>query len=220
VDFDHAISESFLPFDAPGDALSEMRNMKMGQDTSIDEHVAKFKILVSQTGLGDSAAIADFFRETLPTGLQRQVLTSDPPPVTLKDWYEKAARYHNNWKRMQRILGRGDKTRNTTNNYQTNTTRKFIFPKKEKDPDAMDVDRLTIEERNTLMREGKCFKCRQFGHLSRDCNMGNQPQQKTYEQKKWKGKEAFTHIRAMVAMMNEDEKKEFGDNLENEGLGF
>jgi len=56
-----------------------MRNLKMGQDASIDEHVAKFKILVSQTGLGDSAALVDFFRETLPTGLQRQILTSDPP---------------------------------------------------------------------------------------------------------------------------------------------
>ena len=68
--FTKAVSDSFSPFDAPGDALSEIRNMKMRQDTSINEHVAKFKILVSQTGLTDSIGIADHFRETLPMGLQ------------------------------------------------------------------------------------------------------------------------------------------------------
>jgi hypothetical protein len=222
ADFDHALAESFRPFDAPGDALSEMRNLKMGHDASIDEHVAKFKILVSQTELGDSAALADFFRETLPTGLQRQILTSDSPPITLKEWYEKAARLHNNWKRMQKILGRGNKTPNTTNytnNYQ-NSNRKFFFPKKERDPNAMDVDRLSIEERNALMKEGRCFKCRQSGHLARECKMGYQPQQKTEPKKKWDGLGAAAHIRSMIAEMDEDERKKCGDVLETQGLGF
>jgi retrotransposon gag protein/zinc knuckle protein len=224
--FRTALDDSFSPFDAPGDALSEMRNLKMGQDASIDEHVAKFKILVSQSGLGDSAALADFFRETLPTGLQRQILTSDPPPVTLAEWYDKAARYHNNWRRMQRILGRGDKTRTwipqnrTQNTSYTNGTRKFIFPKKERDPNAMDVDRLSIEERTALMKEGRCFKCKQQGHMSRDCNQGNQPQQKQETKKKWDGKGAAAHLRALVATMDDDEKKKFEEDLETEGLGF
>ena len=38
----------------------------------------------------------------------------------------------------------------------------------------MDVDRararqLTTEERTELMKTGKCFTCKQMGHLSRDC---------------------------------------------------
>ena len=38
----------------------------------------------------------------------------------------------------------------------------------------MDVDRtrarqLTTEERTELMKTGKCFTCKQTGHLSRDC---------------------------------------------------
>ena len=32
----------------------------------------------------------------------------------------------------------------------------------------MDIDRLTIEERNEYMKKGKCFKCGQTGHMSRD----------------------------------------------------
>ena len=126
--FKAALEESFKPFDASGDALFEMRNLKMGQDASIDEHIAKFKILVSQTGLGDSAALADFFRETLLTGLQRQILISDTPPITLQQWYEQAACLHNNWRQMQRILGRGNKNQTTTMT-QTNMNRQFTFPR-------------------------------------------------------------------------------------------
>ena len=84
----------------------------------------------------------------------------------------------------------------------------------------MDVDRLTIEERTALMKEGKCFKCRLFGHLSRDCKKGYQPQQQQETKKKWDGLGAAAHIRALVATMDDDEKRKFEENLETEGLGF
>ena len=32
----------------------------------------------------------------------------------------------------------------------------------------MDIDRLTIKEREEYMKEGKCFRCGQKGHMSRD----------------------------------------------------
>ena len=45
---------------------------------------------------------------------------------------------------------------------------------KAKDPNAMDVDQararqLMMEERTELMKTGKCFTCKQTGHLSHDC---------------------------------------------------
>jgi Zinc knuckle len=48
------------------------------------------------------------------------------------------------------------------------TQKKFSFPEK-KDPNAMDIDHMTVDERTRLMKEGKCFRCKLFGHLSRDC---------------------------------------------------
>ena len=184
--FKDSLENSFSPYDAPGDALEEIRKLRSGE-TSMDEHIAKFKILVTQSGLPESAAVIDFFRETLPVPLQRQILCCDSPPTTLSGWYDKASRFHNNYKRMQRILGRRTDTKTTINNSNASAPKRFTFPRKEKDPNAMDVDRLTIEERTLLMKEGKCFRCRKQGHLSRDCP-------DPLDQQKWTSKTAATHI--------------------------
>jgi hypothetical protein len=64
---------------------------------------------------------------------------------------------------MQHILGRNKNTGNQGNSSQKP---QFSFPRKEKDPNAMDINKLTVEERDKLMKEGKCFRCRKQGHLS------------------------------------------------------
>jgi hypothetical protein len=38
-----------------------------------------------------------------------------------------------------------------------------------KDPNVMDVDALTMEERGMVLRQGKCFCCRKIGHMAKDC---------------------------------------------------
>ena len=68
--FMESLEKSFSPYDGPGDALEEMKQLKFTNDKSIDEHVSKFKLLVAQSGLGSSAAVIDLFRETLPYSLQ------------------------------------------------------------------------------------------------------------------------------------------------------
>ena len=67
----------------PGDTLNAMKHLQMG-DGSFEEHLAKFKLLMSQSGLDESAAIIDLFRGTLPHGLQRPILLSKNTPTTLQ----------------------------------------------------------------------------------------------------------------------------------------
>ena len=60
--------------------------------------------------------------------------------------------------------------------------RSWYRPAEKKDPNAMDVDVLTFEERQTLMKQGKCFKCRKTGHLAADCPGGEDRKGKKKEE--------------------------------------
>ena len=125
--FIESFENLFSPFDAPGDALDAMKNLKMGEN--VEEHISKFKLLLSQSGLGESAVIVDLFQDTLPFGLKRSILTCEKPPKKLDKWYTKATQFHNNWKRAQRILGQ--RTGGEQRNGGTGGTWKFVFFKKE-----------------------------------------------------------------------------------------
>ena len=57
---------------------------------------------------------------------------------------------------------------NRKNNKKT-TSRSWYRPAEKKDPSAMDIDVLTFEERQTLMKQGKCFKCRNTGNRAANC---------------------------------------------------
>ena len=109
------------------------------------------------------------------------------------------------------MLGRGK-----TNEPKKEMPKKtFTFPKREWNPDAMDIDRLTAEERTLLMKEGKCFKCRKQGHLSKDC-----PPRGTEMLKPWTGKMAATHIQSIISGMTQEEKDNLEKEAEAQELGF
>src|SRR5271168_2047989 len=55
-DFEKSLNNTFTPYDAPGDALEKMKELRMKIGDSIDDHVAKFNMLVSESGLGTTAA--------------------------------------------------------------------------------------------------------------------------------------------------------------------
>jgi Zinc knuckle len=97
--------------------------------------------------------------------------------------------------------------------------KKFSFPEK-KDPNAMDIDCMSIEECTRLMKEGKCFRCKLFGHLSRDCPTKGQTTTAPMTTLKWTGKSTASHIWTLIASMSEEEKKVLEEEGEKNGLGF
>ena len=99
--FEKALQESFQAYDAPGDALEQMKQLRMKQSDSIDDHIAKFKMLVVASKIGtESSVVVDLFRESLFVALQSRLLTLEVPPKTLDKWYTKARNLDNAWKRM------------------------------------------------------------------------------------------------------------------------
>jgi hypothetical protein len=162
-EFVEALKKTFQPYDELAEALEDMKKLRLG-DGSIMEHNSRFRLLVSQTGMKDSLALTDLYRETLPWGLQSPIIRSEHPPKTLEEWYTKATNFYVGHQRVQRLFKKRD-------NKPTNTTsalpaqKRFSFPEK-KDPNTMDIDRMSIKEQTRFMKEGKCFRCKLFGHLS------------------------------------------------------
>jgi hypothetical protein len=161
-EFLDALKKTFQPYDEPAEALEDMKKLCLG-DGSITEHNSRFRLLMYQTGMKDSPALTDLYRETLPWGLQSPIIRSENPPKTLEEWYMKATNFYIGHQRAQRLFKKRDKPTTTTS--APPAQKKFSFPEK-KDLNAMDINRMSIEERMHLMKEGRCFRCKLFGHLS------------------------------------------------------
>jgi Ty3 transposon capsid-like protein len=77
-EFVEALKKTFQLYDEPAEALEDMKKLRLG-DGSIMEHNSRFRLLVSQTGMRDSPALTDLYRETLPWGLQSPIIHSEHP---------------------------------------------------------------------------------------------------------------------------------------------
>jgi hypothetical protein len=72
-EFIEALKKTFQLYDEPAEALEDMNKLHLG-DGSITEHNSRFRLLMSQTGIKDSPALTDLYRETLPWGLQSLII--------------------------------------------------------------------------------------------------------------------------------------------------
>ena len=212
ANFRTGLNEAFSPFDAPGEALEKMKALQMKTFNSIDDHIAKFKMLVTGSKLGTtSPATIDYFRQSLTERLQQRILTLETVPKILDEWYEWATKLDHQWKKMRLTMGKSNvEQRNTSEGNQ----RRFTFPRT-KDPNAMDINASSTNEQNQLMKEGKCFGCKKIGHISKNCP---DKKVKKEEPKKYKGKELHTHIRGLFKDMTADEKEEFMKAAEEAGF--
>jgi Retrotransposon gag protein len=212
-----ALKKTFQPYDELAKALDDIKKLCLG-DNSITEHNLRFRLLVSQTEMMDSPTLIDLYWETLPWGLQSPIIRSEHPPKTLEEWYTKATNFYVGHKRAQCLFKKqDDKPMNTFGALPVQ--KKFTFPEK-KDPNAMDIDHMTVKEQTRLMKEGKYFRCRLFGHLSQDCPTKGQNNMPMTSTPKWTGKSMASHIRALIASMSEEEKKALEEEGEKHGLGF
>jgi Ty3 transposon capsid-like protein len=138
------LMEAFSMFDSVGDALDELQSMRKTKNESIDEHIAKFKMLATESKIDTTNPLTiELFKETLPWGLMLQLMRLETPLKTIADWYEWAAELDHRHAKINRAV---ERTRGPSGGKDKAPQKKFYFPRRERDPNAMDVDRLTIEE--------------------------------------------------------------------------
>jgi hypothetical protein len=75
----------------------------------------------------------------------------------------------------------------------------------------MDINRLTVDERNKLMKEGRCFKCRNTGLWANECPKDNNNKKKGKEvpKKRINGRELHAYVQALFKEMTEEDRDEF-----------
>jgi Retrotransposon gag protein len=201
------LMEVFSMFDSIGDALDELRSLRKKKNQSINKHIARFKMLAAKSKIDTTNPLSiKLFKETLPWGLTLELMRLKTPLKTIDNWYEWAATIDHRFHKVNQAI---ERTRGNSGKEKA-PQQKYYFPRKKQDLNAMDVNRLTVEEQNKLMKEGRCFKCRNTGHQANKCpEENNKKKGKEVPKKKMNRRELYAHVRALFKEITEEDRDEF-----------
>ncbi|KAJ2924144.1 hypothetical protein H1R20_g12954, partial [Candolleomyces eurysporus] len=141
---------------------------------SAADYTTHFKLLAAQgnlktsgiKGATDNMMLRDLYIAGLNTPLRREVKNEKDAPETLADWITRAIARDQQWRlnntKSNALLPLSKKT----NIKSTRTQNTVSF-------EGTRIAKLTDAEQEKLRREGRCFRCREQGHLSRDCPRPN-----------------------------------------------
>jgi Retrotransposon gag protein len=80
------LMEVFSMFDSVGDALDELRSLRKKKTESIDEHIARFKMLAAESKIDTTNPLTiKLFKETLSWGLTLQLMRLETLLKTIAD---------------------------------------------------------------------------------------------------------------------------------------
>ena len=158
------VHKAFQSADRVQDAICKLENLKQGKKTA-EQVVTEFKQLIRQAGLttrstSDNIHLIGLFWKALNYSLTHKIMFGEVIPWTIKDWFEKVIQFNMNYREATAIFGQNRK------NNERMMNRSWYRPAEKRDPNMMDVNMLTFEERQTLMKQGKC---RKTGHRAADC---------------------------------------------------
>jgi hypothetical protein len=211
------LRDSFKKVDEEESSLVRLELLQQG-GKPVEEHNTKFKLLAGQTGITNDKTLVNIYWGTISKGLLEKIISHTPLPTTLTNWINKAVQLDKQWRMMMEIL---DKL--TSKRYSNDSMNKYKFKiPAYHDPNAMDVDALSIAEREDRKKGMLCYNCEKPGHFAQECK---QPKKKkgpfkgALRFKKWfTSKDLQAHIHAMLEDMDKEEQDEFYEEAEREGL--
>jgi hypothetical protein len=83
------LMEAFSMFDSVGDALDELWSLRKKKNESIDEHIAKFKMLAAKSKIDTTNPLSiELFKKKLPWALMLELMKLETPLKTIDDWHK------------------------------------------------------------------------------------------------------------------------------------
>ena len=176
ADFMKDLKAAFDSTTEETDAENELRILKQGTMPA-EELFTEFELLCGRAKIIDDKHKIEILKQTMNQRLLTKIVYSESPPKTFAQWKDKAIRFDQNWRLAQAMLGKPipkDKGRNNQNQGARYTGTRYPSRYGQertttRDPNAMDIDAMTTDERYDLLRKGACFNCKQTGHMAKDC---------------------------------------------------
>jgi hypothetical protein len=175
--FQKNFESTFFPFDTQATSRYELSKLTQNSfrrpdginDDGFQKYITDFQNLSSKAQISDERTLCDQFSVGLDSQLTTMILSMSSPPTTLSKWVEQAKTFH---AEKMRILAL-KKGRLPPSSFSNS-------PRNQRDPDAMDVDAVTLSkltptERAKCIKEGRCFRCRKAGHNATNCNSSRNP---------------------------------------------
>lgn len=144
------------------------RLAQLKQDSTIAVYTAKFQSIAHLSEYNDEALLQAYYK-----GLKSEIkdmMVSITRPTNLNDMLAAAIDFE------ARILERArerkaEEQHSKNRNTNERTTVRALRTPAEEETQKVDVKalRLSDEERTKRMREGRCFRCDETGHLAKDC---------------------------------------------------
>ena len=181
------------------DAQNKLEKLQMSKEVTLEDYIAKFNALISELRWAkDHPGTVRAFKQGLRSGLLLEMYKQRPRPAEhdLVPWQNLARQEEAAAQQIRQDIGSfkpSDRFRSVRDNKMMSIMQQGKQPVKRngvtRDPDAMDVDmvetssvlkakmktytggfkKLSTEERKRLSKEGRCFRCKKQGHMSRDC---------------------------------------------------
>jgi hypothetical protein len=202
------VRKAFRATDRVQDAVNRLETLRQGKKIAEELNI-EFLQIVGQAGMdrktpSDYLHLIRYYRKTLEPRLSHRILFSDDVPKTIDGWMEKAIQLDTNWRMGNLFFNQDIKTNPSKQKVDTNKSNEnacWWRKNKRKDPNAMDVDALTMEERGMLLRQGKCFYCRKTGHMAKYCppEQGESSKQKKVDPARF----TYTMIKALTKEQRE-----------------
>jgi Retrotransposon gag protein/Zinc knuckle len=179
--FEAAFTSAFTDTARKEDAYQKLKHLKM-KDELVDDYIMAFNSLAAKAGweLNNTRTI-DTFHSGLRPGTLNAIMNWDAWPDTMAQWQQAAQdelrKYLVKKAILSFCLSMGNQGNlGTRNQWQ----RRFGQCRQggsssSRDPNVMDVNAISTrnplseEEKWQLMAEGRCFFCKQQGHMSRNC---------------------------------------------------
>jgi hypothetical protein len=174
-DFKTAFESAWKDTAKTQSAYDKLMKLQM-KDLDIDTYNATFERLanLAEWELDSKGTIAQY-RGGLRENVHRRIINREKIPTTMGEWQEAARKEVN---RIRELLSAGLIGNKRPQNQSQQTYQSHRTSQNNQQHVPMDVDattttlpfkKLSEEERALYRKEGRCFRCRVQGHMSKEC---------------------------------------------------